>query len=122
MEGNKYHFFSQTDFDKANPPCSMDTMDRDFMLRIEAARIIAGIPFIVTSAFRTVDHELSRGRNGTSSHTKGLALDIRAMNDRERFIIVDALRRVGFNRTWIYRDRNFIHVDMDKSKDQNLLG
>ena len=114
-----YTYFSQWDFDNASPPCSIHDMNSKFMERIDNARRTAGVAFIVNSAYRTVDHELSRDRNGKSSHTKGVALDIRANDSRNRYIIVKALLDAGFTRIGIHK--SFIHVDADKDKDQRVV-
>lgn len=114
-----YTYFSQSDFTKATPTCQMEDMDEAFMLSLDAARQIAGIPFVINSAYRTVDYEKSKGRDGTSAHTKGLAVDIACEGSRQRFIILDALRRAGFHRIGI--GRAFLHVDGDESKDQRVI-
>lgn len=115
--GHKY--FSQSDFDKCNPPCEIESMDDYFMRKLDIARMAAGIPFIITSAFRNKEWELKQGRNGTSSHTKGLAVDLKAENSVNRHKIIVALLSVGLNRIGI--GKNFIHVDMDTNKAPNVI-
>lgn len=94
-------------------------MNQDFLLRLDLARELAGIPFKINSAFRTVENELANGRDGTSSHTKGLAVDIAATNSIIRFKVMKSLLAVGFTRIGIRYD--FIHVDMDLEKNQNVM-
>ena len=53
-------------------------------------------------------------KNPNSSHIKGLAVDISVKDSRTRFIILDALIKVGFNRIGIAD--TFIHVDDDRNK------
>ena len=115
----KYKFFSQWDFDNASPVCSITDMDGAFMKRIDKAREAAGVPFFINSAYRTVEHEISRGRCGASSHTRGVALDIRAADSRTRFLILKALIDAGFTRIGIHS--RFIHVDADSSKDSQVV-
>lgn len=112
-------YFSQSDFTKATPTCQMEDMDKRFMLYLDAARQIADIPFVINSAYRTVEYEKSKGRDGSSSHTKGLAVDIACEGSRQRYVILDALMKVGFHRIGIGRD--FIHVDGDNQKDQRVI-
>lgn len=112
-------YFSENDFNHANPPCSIDDMDRDFLLRLDEARHISGEPFIVNSAFRSEDHELAQGRSGSSSHTKGIAVDIRVSSSRAKFNIVKALLDVGFTRMGVYK--TFIHVDCDEDKENHVM-
>tara|TARA_R110000772_G_scaffold31949_1_gene78530 strand:+ start:2455 stop:2727 length:273 start_codon:yes stop_codon:yes gene_type:complete len=86
-------------------------------MRLDEARECAGIPFIINSAYRSPSHPLSI-KNPTSSHIKGLAVDISATSSRQRGLILDALRAVGFDRIGIAK--TFIHVDMDFDKDQDV--
>lgn len=92
-------------------------MNVDFLAKLDEAREFAGIPFIINSAYRSPEHPESIKRP-TSSHIKGLAVDISATNSRQRGLVLDALRAVGFNRIGIAN--TFIHVDMDYDKDQDV--
>ena len=88
-------------------------MDEDFLAKLDDAREFAGFPFFINSAYRSPDHPESI-KNPTSSHIKGLAVDIRARDSKTRYIIIDALMHVGFNRIGIAD--TFIHVDDDRNK------
>ena len=92
-------------------------MDVDFLAKLDEAREYAEIPFIINSAYRNPEHKESI-KNPTSSHIKGLAVDIKAKDSRTRGIILEALRSVGFTRIGIAK--TFIHVDLDYSKSQNV--
>ena len=92
-------------------------MDVDFLAKLDEAREYAEIPFIINSAYRSPEHKESI-KNPTSSHIKGLAVDIKAKDSRTRGIILEALRSVGFTRIGIAK--TFIHVDLDYSKSQNV--
>jgi len=92
-------------------------MDLDFLAKLDKAREYAGIPFIINSAYRSSDHPESI-KNPTSSHIKGLAVDIKAKDSKTRGLILDALRYVGFTRIGI--SKTFIHVDLDYDKSQNV--
>ena len=93
-------------------------MDVDFLAKLDEAREYANIPFIINSAYRSPNHPLSI-KNPTSSHIKGLAVDISVKDSRQRFLILDALIVVGFNRIGIAG--TFIHVDLDLDKSQNVI-
>ena len=93
-------------------------MDANFLALLDDARGFAGIPFNINSAYRDKDHPLSIS-NPTSSHIKGLAVDISAKDSRQRFLILDALIHVGFTRIGIAG--TFIHVDLDVDKSQNVI-
>jgi len=114
-----FRFFSDWDFENANPPCRITDMDPGFLHRLDVARHHAGIPLILNSAYRTVEHEKSRGRSGTSSHTLGKAVDIRATNSRQRFLILTGLLKAGFHRIGIAK--NNIHADYDEAKDPAVV-
>lgn len=111
---SKYPHFEASEFARCKPACSIEDMDESFMNRIETARIIAGIPFILNSAYRTREYEISRGRTGGSSHCKGCAVDISCISTRNRQIMVSALIKAGFTRIGIAK--TFIHVDYDTDK------
>lgn len=93
-------------------------MDKNFLHKLDNARDIAGLPFIINSAYRSPEHPLSI-KNPTSSHLKGLAVDIKCTDSRTRFIIVDALIKAGFNRIGIAD--SFIHVDLDLDKSNKVI-
>ena len=95
-----------------------NNMNKDFLFVLDEARDFAGIPFIINSAYRSPDHPLSI-KNPSSSHIKGLAVDIKATDSVTRFKIVKALIDVGFTRIGIAD--TFIHVDLDLDKTQNVI-
>ncbi len=82
--------------------------------RLDKARELAGIPFIINSGYRDENHPESK-KNPTSSHTKGYAVDIH-VTDETRDIIQNALREAGFTRIGLAN--TFIHADDDPDKTQ----
>jgi len=86
---------------------------------LDTARDIAGITFNINSGFRCPRHNKEVGGSPTSSHLKGLAADIKADTSRKRYLVVKALIQTGFNRIGI--GKNFIHVDLDLDKTDNLM-
>lgn len=106
---SSWPYFDDSEFRKAQPSCSLDQMDVQFMDRLSMARHIAGIPFIVNSAYRSVSYEKSKGRSGSSMHCQGKAIDLRCVTNAQRYRIVAALIEVGFRRIGI--GSSFIHVD-----------
>ena len=93
-------------------------MDQEFLIKLDRAREVAQIPFVINSAYRSPEHPLSI-KKPTSSHIKGLAVDIKANDSRTRFIVLKALIEVGFNRIGVAE--TFIHVDDDKDKDSEVV-
>ena len=94
-------------------------MAPEFLSQLDAAREFAGVPFKLTSAFRTPEYNESVGGSENSSHLRGVAVDIAASDSRTRFRIVFGLVKAGFTRIGVGED--FIHVDMDTSKDQEVM-
>lgn len=93
--------------------------DWDMVMRLEQARSLAGVPFVITSGLRSDEHNARVGGSPGSSHLTGNAVDIYCESSRHRYLIVDALMQAGFHRIGIGHD--FIHVDNDRSKPGNLV-
>ena len=93
-------------------------MDKDFLAKLDKAREFAKVPFVINSAYRSTEHPESI-KNPTSSHIKGLAVDIRTTDSRTRYKVLNALIHVCFNRIGIAD--TFIHVDDDKDKSQQVI-
>jgi zinc D-Ala-D-Ala carboxypeptidase len=117
--------FKLSEFDSPDAPSSGEHMDGPFLIRLDDARERAGVPFRVTSGYRTREHNAKVGGVEDSAHTKGLAVDIAYRDASELLAIVTALAAVGFNRLGLQVEeifsRNsqpygFIHVDLDDSK------
>ena len=89
------------------------------MTMLDEARDLAGIPFVLNSAYRTIAHEKKQGRAGTSSHTTGCAVDIRCNSDSNRWKIVNALIDVGFKRIGIAK--TFVHADNSPTHTQQVI-
>ncbi|MBR1399953.1 MAG: peptidase M15 [Alphaproteobacteria bacterium] len=101
------------------PCCHSGGLVPDFREKLNKAREIAGIPFILNSAYRCEKHNAEVGGTETSAHLAGCAVDIRCNDSRSRWIIIDALIRAGFNRIGI--GKSFVHVDDDLTKELALI-
>lgn len=102
--------------------CKTNKIDVDFLEMLIYARRIAQTPFKITSGFRCKQHPLSI-KNPTSSHIKGIAVDIAFGNSQNLAIIMGALGGAGFERFGINFERHFIHVDCDSEKSSpNVWG
>ena len=105
----KSKYFSEREFELCTPACSMKDMQQSTLSKFDTAREIAGIPFVINSAYRSVEWEKMKGRSGTGAHTLGRAMDIRCHSDRNRFKVIDALIQAGFTRIGIAK--TYIHAD-----------
>ena len=107
------------------PCCQQETMDRGFVEALEAARVLANIPFRVTSGWRCAVYQAHLKQSGyetahgTSPHEKGLACDILINSDKDRYIILTSLMKGGFNRFGI--GSNFIHADKDRGRNSHRI-
>lgn len=115
----KLKYFDISEFDSPDKEGSGKFMQPSFLAKLEEARAFAKVPFVINSGFRTKAHNKAVGGVENSSHTKGWAVDIRATTSAERFVILSALMRIGFNRIGIAN--SFIHVDMDPNKPANVI-
>ena len=121
---SKFRYFSYSEFDSPDSKGSGHRMSDEFILMLDEARNCAGIPFKITSGFRTKEHNESLRKRGfkavkNSAHLKGLAADISCTTSAKRWLIVDALIFAGITRIGI--GRNFIHADIDESKTPYLI-
>lgn len=114
-------YFKPAEFDCKCGACNMGYSDMDvqFVQKLDLARSIAKTAFVITSGFRCFDHNRRVGGIEESAHLTGNAADIACTRSHERFLIVSALLKVGFDRILIYD--TFIHVDNDKTKPTKVL-
>lgn len=116
---NKYKYFTAEEFLKCTPPSPIEGVSESLLNKLDQAREIAGIPFVINSAVRSSAYERVRGRSGSSSHVSGKAVDIRCIDSSSRFAILSALIMVGFTRIGIYP--RHIHVDVDNDRPQKVV-
>ena len=109
-------YFNYCEFDSPDELGSGHNMDEDFLQMLDDAREFAGVPFKITSGYRTEAHNHAVGGSRSSSHMKGLAADIACGSSRERFLIITALLHAGFDRIGI--GDGVGHVDCDVEKDE----
>lgn len=119
MNWNLIKYFNPLEFSSPDDRRTGRLMHQGFMFMLDEARKIAGIPFRINSGFRTIAHNKKINGSSNSSHLIGQAADIKITSSRNRFIILNALLQVGFTRIGIYE--NFIHVDNDPDKIQNVI-
>lgn len=102
-------YFPDFEFEMCTPACRKSQMSERFLLRLNSARHMAGVPFLLNSAFREVDYEKAHGRSGKGFHTKGRAVDIRCLDSECRWRIINAATACGLNGIGIAK--TFIHLD-----------
>ena len=112
-------YFRESEFKACSPACSLQDMQQHTLDKLDRAREMAGIPFVLNSAYRSPAWDKSKGRSGTGAHTTGCAADIRCNGDANRWKIVFAALAVGFRRIGI--GKTYIHLDDDPKRTQNVI-
>jgi len=112
-------FFEYSEFNSPDERDSYMNMDVSFLNKLSKARELAAIGFKITSGYRSPAHNAKVGGVPSSSHTNGHAVDIYAPTSTQKYIIINSLLQVGFNRIGIAK--NFIHVDDDPNKSEDVI-
>lgn len=94
-------------------------LDNELVAKLDQARHLAGIPFIITSGFREgdpngIDHGIKN-----SAHMNHKAVDLRCRDSATRFKIMFGLISAGFKRIGI--NNVHIHADCDETKPQEVF-
>lgn len=109
----------ELDFRHCVPACSIDKLNPRFVDKLLLAQAYAGFQFTITSAFRSQEYERSKGRKGTSSHCKGLAVDISTKDSHTRYKVLLACHLAGICRSGV--GETFLHVDDDETKAHPII-
>lgn len=97
---NKWHYFSSKE---------VEGLDQELVAKLDQARHLADIPFVITSGYRAgdargIDHGLLNG-----PHMSRKAVDLRCRDSGARFRIIFGLISAGFKRIGIGK----IHIHAD---------
>ena len=119
----KYFKNDLSEFDSPDEVGSGSKMDSKFLEKLDYARgnVDGQMVFKINSAYRSEKWNLKCGGRWGSSHKKGLAVDIAYNGSRERYLLVNALMQIGINRIGISKSGSFVHADVDKSKDPDVI-
>jgi hypothetical protein len=98
--------------------CGLD-INKEMFDKILLAEQSSGIKFRVNSGARCVNHNKNEKGSPTSTHIKGLAIDVGVATDRERSIVVKAMLKAGITRIGIAK--TFVHGDIDTTKSANII-
>ena len=115
----KLRYFKLKEFDCPTEEGSHKKMNKTLLEKLDYARHKAGVPFVINSAFRNKEYNLSIGGRVGSAHIDGDAVDIKCIGSRNRALILKALIDVGINRIGIAK--TFIHADVSKRLDSDVI-
>jgi uncharacterized protein YcbK (DUF882 family) len=112
-------FFSPREFDSPDQPGSGQHMNLDFVTKLDRLRDAVGVPLLITSGFRTPEHNKKVGGVDSSAHELGRAADIAAFSGSHRYAIISAAMKLGFRRIGV--GSTFVHIDDDITKPQDVF-
>ena len=101
------------------PCCERNWIDIRFERLVRHIEERAGEKLIIASGYRCEKHNREIGGSPTSSHLKGLAVDIYIDRSRLRYRVIGAAIRLGIHRIGI--GSNFVHLDIDRQKDARVI-
>jgi zinc D-Ala-D-Ala carboxypeptidase len=96
-------------------------MQPTLLSKLNQARQLAGVPFVITSAYRCEEHNRRVGGTPNSAHLRGYAVDIKIQNSMVAMSMLKAFISAGFNRIGYNSRTKFFHVDCDPSLPQNTF-
>ena len=111
-------------------------VDLVFMNKLFKARMLADVPFLITSGNRSVKFNEQKKGSPNSDHLFGnirdkkgemqmrytCGVDIKTQNDRHRFKIIKACMDAGLNRFGTYPNQpNIIHVGLNVYNDADVF-
>lgn len=91
----------------------------DLVRRLDILRGLVNRPVIINSGRRGPAANAAAGGVPNSEHMRGEGADLRAIESRERFLLVDAALKAGFRRIGI--GRTFVHVGVSQELAQDVI-
>ncbi|WCR10989.1 DUF882 domain-containing protein [Paracoccus stylophorae] len=85
-------------------------LNEDALDKLQELRVTLGKPLIVTSAYRSPEHNRKVGGAKGSKHLEGSAFDI-SMANHDPASFIAAARKAGFKGIGTYPRSNFVHID-----------
>ena len=115
----KMHEFSSPD--KLNSGYNMSLV---LIRKLDAIREKFGYPIIITSGYRTKEHNKKLRKRGfkasiDSAHLRGLAVDIKCSHSLMRYKLIDLAIGQGINRFGV--SDTFLHLDIDTTKEPERM-
>ncbi|MCS7233519.1 MAG: D-Ala-D-Ala carboxypeptidase family metallohydrolase [Synergistetes bacterium] len=102
------------------PCCGTVKIDEILLQRLEALRILWGMPLRVTSGFRCEKHNKEVGGVDNSLHMQGRAVDL-AVKEEDQGKFLTLAKLIGL-RVIPYPKRGFVHLDLGGDEVGRLSG
>lgn len=118
LRGNMSAFKAYNAVDFKCKRCLRNEIDHAIVSMCNKIFEITGRYYKINSGYRCSVHNKAVGGSNTSSHLKGWAVDLETENSVTRFLLLKALFQLNITRIGIYP--TFIHIDIDKTKDQGV--
>lgn len=90
-------------------------VDETALDKLQQLRDALGIPLLITSAYRSPEHNKAVGGAQNSYHMKGVAFDVR-MDNQDPDVFELAARDIGFRGFGYYPKQGFMHIDLGPSR------
>ena len=92
--------------------CGKQEMDFDFLKKLQDLRTCCGFSFVITSAYRCLEHPYEINKKTPGIHTLGKAVDILCSHEKA-FNIVTLASSFGFTGIGVNQkgSSRFIHLD-----------
>ena len=100
-------YFTPEEFDCTHT--GDNRMCAEFLQKLDNLRHDAGIPFVVTSGYRSPTHPEESKKTRPGTHSQGIAADIRITNGGDLYTILKLALEHGF--TGVGIAKTFIHLD-----------
>lgn len=101
------------------PKCDVSELSPVLVEQLILLQKYVGFQLTITSAYRSQAYERSKGRKGTSSHCRRLAVDVSARDSHTRYKIVVGASLAGIPRIGI--GETFVHLDIDETKPHPII-
>jgi len=109
----EYKYFKPTEKTGSMGTCA--DLNPKLLEFMDRARHFAGIPFKLTSGYRTVEQNKKVGGAKKSAHLKGMACDISAPTPEIKNKILYGIKKAGQDKVFTEIANRHIHIDIDSS-------
>lgn len=102
-------------------PRFFNELDRKLQNILSVFDRVCDIEVIATSGLRTPEHNAEVHGSPTSSHLKGLAIDLATPDSKVRDKVLKCSQIAGFTRRGMPKSGDHIHLDIDPDKVQDVF-